>query len=80
MLLAVIAYLTSDTTLRVVEEHKKTLKVQFQQLPPMLVSEQEGCRGCKDACSCKIQSVLTLLGLTITTTRTRNANSFLAFP
>jgi hypothetical protein len=31
MLLAVIAYLTSDTTLKVVEGHKKGLEVQFQQ-------------------------------------------------
>jgi hypothetical protein len=30
-LLAVIAYLTSDTTLKVVEGHKKGLEVQFQQ-------------------------------------------------
>jgi hypothetical protein len=30
-LLAVIAYLTSDSTLKVVEGHKKSLKVQFQQ-------------------------------------------------
>jgi hypothetical protein len=29
--LAVIAYLTSDTTLKVVEGHKKSLEVQFQQ-------------------------------------------------
>ncbi len=31
VILAVIAYLTSDTTLKVVEGHKKSLEVQFQQ-------------------------------------------------
>jgi hypothetical protein len=32
MLLSVIAYLTSDTTLKVVEGHLKGLKEQFQQI------------------------------------------------
>jgi hypothetical protein len=32
MLLAVIAYLTPDTTLKVVEGHLKGLKVQFQHI------------------------------------------------